>query len=126
MSAKTLPFQYRGGWSGQQTWSDAEARWVHVAIKGDQRVEQGARTYEQLLNALDRIDGRKVLTDYIAGLQAGLSQEEASQPLPFGPDGEPLPAGAVPVVQGLSAPMLPTPALALAGVQQSLFGGDEW
>jgi hypothetical protein len=125
MSAKTLPFQYRGGWAGQQTWSDAEARWVHVAIKGDRRVEQGARTYEQLLNALDRIDGRKVLTDYIAGLQAGLSQEEASKPLPFGSDGEPMPAGAAPEPV---APAVPEPGLTLAlvGVQQSIFGGDEW
>jgi hypothetical protein len=124
MSAKTLPFQYRGGWAGLQTWSDAEARWVHVAINGDQRVEQGARTYEQLLNALDRIDGRKVLTDYIAGLQAGLSQEEASKPLPFGPDGEPLPAGATP--EPVQAGPGPGPVLCLVGVQQSLFGGDEW
>jgi hypothetical protein len=69
-------------------------------------------------------DGRKVLTDYIAGLQAGLSQEEASKPLPFGPDGEPLPAGATP--EPVQAGPGPGPVLCLVGVQQSLFGGDEW
>jgi len=120
MTAKTLDFQYRGGWGGQQTWSDSEARWVRVAIKGDRRVEQGALSFEHFLDALDRIDGRPVMRDFLAGLEAGLSQEDASRPLPFGADGEPLPtAPALPVPPAPAA--LPVAPLLSAGVQLSLF-----
>jgi hypothetical protein len=123
-----MEFQYRGGWTGQQTWSVPEGRWVAVAVKGARRVEQGQRTRGQLLDALDRLDGRSCFADFIAGIQAGLTGEEAKKPLPFGPDGEPLPAGAAPEVLVLAASGLPGPgpALALVGVQQSFFGGDEW
>ena len=126
MTAAQVDLQYSGGWTLQHT--PGPKGWDRVAVRGDRRIEQGRRTYEQFLAALDRIDGRKVLTDYIAGLQAGLSQEGASKPLPFGLDGEPLPAAAIPVAQIRTAPMLPCTerALALVGVQQSLFGGDEW
>jgi len=92
--AADLELQYRGGWTIQHTTGPDD--WNRVAVRGDSRIEQGGRTYGQLLAGLDRIDGRPVLGDFIAGLQAGLSQEEASKPLPFGPDGEPLPAGAAP------------------------------
>lgn len=114
----TRPFQYRGGWAGTETWSVAENRWIRTVAKGGHRVEQGARTFEQLLDALDRIDGRPVMRDFINGLQAGMTAEEASVPVPFGPDGEPLPSGAT-QVQPPAAPS--RPARALVAIQQSLF-----
>jgi hypothetical protein len=77
-------------------WDAARGDWARTATRGQLRIVQGERTHLAFLNALDRIDGRKVLADFIAGLEAGLSQEEASRPRPFGPDGELLPAGAAP------------------------------
>jgi len=90
MSATHLAGPWRGGWHLAMDWDAARGDWARTATRGQLRIVQGERTHEAFLNALDRIDGRKVLADYIDGLQAGLSQEEASQPLPFGPDGEPL------------------------------------
>ena len=92
----TLDFQYRGGWVGTQTWSTQEDRWVRVVNKAGRRVEQGPRTFEKLLDALDRIDGRPVMRDFINGLQAGMTAAEASVPVPYGPDGSPRPAGTEP------------------------------
>ena len=102
--AADLELQYRGGWTIQHTTGPDD--WNRVAVRGDSRIEQGGRTYGQLLAGLDRIDGRPVLGDFIAGLQAGLSQE-SSKPLPFGPDGEPLPAGAAPEPPDYSTGRLP-------------------
>ena len=74
--------RYRGGWLLQETWKPSTkpggGDWSRVALRDDLRIEQGLMTYQLFLEALDRIDGRAVLADYIAGLQAGKSAEEAS------------------------------------------------
>ncbi len=116
--------QYRGGWTIHHDWHTSEERpgpdgFDRVAVRGERRIEQGARSYVQLLDALDRIDGRKVTTDFIGGLQLGKTAQEASVPIPFGPDGEPLPDAS-------GAPAAPEPAPApvakSASLQPSLFG----
>lgn len=116
------PFQYRGGWAGTETWSDQEDRWIRTVTKGGHQVDQGTRTYEQLLDALDRIDGRPVMRDFINGLLAGMTAAEASVPVPFGPDGAPLPAGFAPAAaRPVTLPAAPGPAPVLVAVQRSLF-----
>ena len=120
----THPFQYRGGWAGTQTWSDADDRWIRVVAKDGRRVEQGARTFEQLLDALDRLDGRPVMRDFINGLQAGMTAAEASVPLRFGPEGDPLSVSEAPAPTAAPTVAPICQALALVGFQQSLFGED--
>ena len=132
-----VEMQYRGGWTVQQTWRTSLERpgpdgFDRVAVRGETRIEQGTRTFEQLLNALDRIDGRKVCTDFITGLRAGKTPAEASIPVPFGPDGEPLPETSLPAASAaLSPPAQPAgsasnPARVIpaAAIQQSLFDED--
>jgi hypothetical protein len=123
-----LPWCYRGGWTGHQTMRSTEDRpgadcWDRVAIKGDLRIEQGTRTHLEFLDALDRIDGRPVLADLIRGLEAGLSREDAALPVPFGPDGDPLPVPSAPTLVEMAVEPMTTPVMAAPGVpiQQSLF-----
>ena len=122
-----VEIQYRGGWVIQQTWRTSLDRpgpdgYDRVAVRGQVRIEQGDRTFEKFLDGLDRIDGRKVLADFLTGLHAGKTSAQASIPVPFGPDGEPLAerSSAAPPVPAAA----PIPACKAPGtpVQPSLFG----
>jgi hypothetical protein len=83
---KYLETPHDGGWTVQQTWRTSEERpgpdgFDRVAVRGNERIEQGARTFEQFLRDLAR---------------GGNPSGEPSSPVPFisGPGPGPRPASA--------------------------------
>lgn len=121
MRPEPVNLQYRGGWTLEHTLVLGD--WARVAVKGEKRIHQGGRSVHELLDCLDRLDGRGCFTDFIAGIRDGLTKDEASVPLAFGPDGDALPRGSAPAPVATVA----TPVQA-AGVpvQLSLFGDEAW
>jgi hypothetical protein len=75
-------------WTIQQTWNADLIQFVRVAVKGPQRVEQGAMTYPAFLHRLDVMDG------HVSPPAAAQPPKPPSVPVsvPPAPAPEPLPS----------------------------------
>jgi hypothetical protein len=86
MNITTQP--YRNGWIFEIAHTPTGIK--RTAVKAPHRVEQGDHPYVDLMDALDRLDGRHVLRDYLSGLDVGLTSELAQLPIRHDTQGYPI------------------------------------